>query len=315
MLAILFWFGLCFAQTVPEPVTSLKGVKVAITVDDVPAHGDPFPGIDRDAISRGILAALANNRVQGAWGFTNEVWDANELAIFEEWLSAGYPLGNHTHSHYDLNQVSTRTFTADIARQDRLLASLAKFSPLIAKRKMFRYPWLDEGSSLARRNQIRRYLFSKGYRVAEVTIDYSDWSWTDAYARCRTQNDQKSIEWLLGHVDDAAHRYLSRSVEMARRLFNRDVNQILLVHIGAFDALTLDGILRDWRSKGVEFIPLEEALADPIYQINPDIAYKGGMTFLMQMARARNLDTRPFLDSTYTTEVLSKVCADSTAPH
>ena len=314
VLAILSWTGLCFAQAAAPAGASLRGVKVAITVDDLPAHGDDFAGIDRDAISRGILAALADNHVEGAWGFTNRVWDASELAIFKEWLGAGYPLGNHTYSHYDLNQVSTPAFIADIARQDRLLASLAKVSPLIGKRRMFRYPWLDEGSSLARRDTVRRYLLGKGYRVAEVTIDYSDWSWTDAYGRCRTQNDQKSIQWLLAHVNDAADRHLNRSVAMARKMFNRDINQILLVHIGAFDALTLDGILREWKSKGVEFISLEDALADPIYQVNPKLAYTGGMTFLMQLAKVRNLDPHALIEPTYTADALSKVCSEPSAP-
>ena len=92
-LALVVWTGPSSAQTTPQPVTSLKGVRVAITVDDLPTHGDPFPGIDRDAISRAILAALANNNVKGAWGFTNEAWDEKEMDILREWLSGGLPAG------------------------------------------------------------------------------------------------------------------------------------------------------------------------------------------------------------------------------
>ena len=313
-LAVLVSGCPCFAQSTPPSATSLRGVKVAITVDDLPTHGDPFPGIDRDAISRQILAALADNHVKGVYGFTNQAWDASKLAIFKEWLDAGYPLGNHTYSHTDLNRVGASAFNADIARQDQVLASLASLSPLIARRRIFRYPFLDEGDTLARRNEVRRYLFGEGYRVAEVTIDYLDWTWTDAYTRCRINNDQKSIQWLRAHVNEAADRYLSHSVEMARKLFNRDVDQILLVHLGAFDALTLDGILREWRSKGVQLISLEEALTDPIYRINPNFASDGGLTFLEQIGEARKLDTRPFTETTYTIESLSKVCAQPAAP-
>jgi peptidoglycan/xylan/chitin deacetylase (PgdA/CDA1 family) len=314
-LAVVFSTGRSSAQTTPQPATSLKGVKVAITVDDLPNHGDPFPGIDRDSISRSILAALANNHVKGAWGFTNEVWDEKEFDILKEWLSAGYPLGNHTFSHLNLDEVDVHTYTSDIAHQDQILGSLANFSPLITKRKMFRYPFLTEGSSLAKRNEVRQYLFSQGYRVAEVTTDYLDWTWTDAYKRCRINNDAKSIDWLRAHVNDAADRYLSLSVEMARKLFHRDVDQILLIHIGAFDALTLDGILREWRSKGVKLIPLEEALKDPIYKLNPNLPYEGGLSFLEQIAEARNFDTRPFVENTYTIESMKKVCQQPTPAH
>jgi peptidoglycan-N-acetylglucosamine deacetylase len=312
-LMALSWATLCSAQTMPHSTASLKGVKVAITVDDLPTHGDDFPGIDRDAISRDILRALADNNVKGAWGFTNKAWGANEVAIFKEWLSAGYPLGNHTYTHPDLNHVSVRAYTSNIARQDRLLASLANFSPLIAKRKVFRYPYLDEGSTLAKRNAVRRYLSSNGYRVAEVTVDYMDWAWTDAYSRCRDQKDEKSIEWLRAHVNEAADRSLIDSVGMAKKLFNRDIDQILLIHIGAFDALTLDGILREWRSKGVILIPLEEALADPVYQINPNLTYDGGLTFLEQVGEARKFDAEAFTETTYTMESLAKVCKQPNA--
>jgi peptidoglycan/xylan/chitin deacetylase (PgdA/CDA1 family) len=314
-LAVVLWTGRSSAQTIPHPVTSLKGVKVAITVDDLPTHGDPFPGIDRDAISRAILAAFANNDVKGAWGFTNEAWDEKEFDILKEWLRAGYPLGNHTFSHLDLDKVDVRTYTADIAHQDQILGSLANFSPLIAKRKMFRYPFLAEGSSLAKRNEVRQYLFSQGYRVAEVTTDYLDWTWTDAYRRCLINTDAKSINWLRAHVNDAADRYLSLSVDMARKLFHRDIDQILLIHIGAFDALTLDGILREWRSKGVKLIPLEEALKDPIYKINPNLPNEGGLSFLEQIAEARDFDTRPFTENTYTIESLKRVCEQPTPAH
>lgn len=313
-LTVLLAGGPCFAQSTPWSATSLSGVKVAITVDDLPTHGDPFPGIDRDAISRQILTALADNHAKGVYGFTNQAWDASELAIFKEWLGAGYPLGNHTYSHANLNRVGASAFTGDIARQDRVLASLASFSPLIARRRIFRYPFLDEGDTLARRNDVRGYLFGKGYRVAEVTIDYLDWTWTDAYTRCRINNDQKSIQWLRTHVNEAADRYLSHSVEMARNLFHRDVDQILLIHIGAFDALTLDGILREWRSKGVQLISLEEALTDPIYRINPNLAYDGGLTFLEQIGEATKFDMRPFAETTYTIESLNKVCRQPTEP-
>ena len=54
--------------------------------------------------------------------------------------------------------------------------------------------------------------------------------------------------------------------QVAKRL-GRDIPHILLIHVGAFTALTLDAVLKDWRSRGVEFISLEEALADPSIRV------------------------------------------------
>jgi hypothetical protein len=158
---------------------------------------------------------------------------------------------------------------------------------------------------------VRNYLLKKGYLIAEVTIDYHDWAWTDAYTRCVSEHDAKSVAWLKAHIVDSAERYLRNSKGLAKLLFGRDIAHILLVHDGVFDAIMLDTILRDYRKNGVEFITLEEALADPVYSINPNHAYTGERTFLEQLAEARNLNISPFVDKQYTEDRLSDICKQS----
>jgi peptidoglycan-N-acetylglucosamine deacetylase len=287
-----------------------RPIKVAITVDDIPEHGDLPPGISREDVSRGILKALKENGVDHAYGFTNGSFmddSPEEIGILKEWLIAGYPLGNHTYNHPNLNSVTTSSYIADIAKQDRLLQTLATVSPLIQKRHMFRYPFLDEGSTLEKRNAVRAYLSGNGYRIAEVTIDYFDWAWTDAYARCVAKHDKKSIKWLKDHVAESADRHLHDSSANAKLLFNRDIAQILLVHIALFNALTLDKILKDWRAQGVQFVSLDEALSDPVYATNPNLAYEGGRSFLEQVAEARKIELKPE-DPAYSIESLNKIC-------
>ncbi len=285
-------------------------VKVAITVDDIPEHGDLTRGISREDVSRGILKVLKENGVDRAYGFTNGTFmdDApEEIDILKQWLVAGYPLGNHTYSHPDLDKVSARSYIADIAKQDRLLSTLASFSPLIQKRHVFRYPFLDEGNTIEKRDAVRAYLTRNGYRIAQVTIDYADWAWTDAYARCAGKHDNKNIEWLKNHVGDSADRHLRDSEKNARQLFKRDIPQILLIHIALFNTLTLDKILKDWRAQGVQFVSLDEALSDPVYAINPNLTYEGGRSFLEQIAEARKIEIIPD-DPTYSTERLNQIC-------
>jgi peptidoglycan/xylan/chitin deacetylase (PgdA/CDA1 family) len=231
-----------------------------------------------------------------------------EIAILKQWLAAGNPLGNHTYHHSDLDKMSARAYTSDIEKEDRLLESLAPFSPLIQKRRMFRYPFLNEGNSLAKRNAIRTYLSRNGYRVAQVTTDYYDWAWTDAFTRCSDKGDTKSIAWLKSHVVDSANIHLRDSNRIASRLFDRDIPQILLIHVGVFDALTLDGILRNWREQGVQFISLDDALVDPVYAFNPGATYENGRNFLEQTALARKISLDAFEDSTYSIERLAQIC-------
>jgi peptidoglycan/xylan/chitin deacetylase (PgdA/CDA1 family) len=287
------------------------GTEVAITVDDIPEHGDLLPGVSREDTARGVIKVLTDHGMTHVFGFANGdfmIENPQELGILKMWLRAGYPLGNHTFSHPDLNDRSAKTFIANIGRQNRLLATLTSDSSLVKERYMFRYPFMNEGNTLGKRNAVRAYLASAGYRVAEVTVDYNDWSWTDAYARCLIQNDGKSIAWLKGHIVDAAVLHLRESNSISKRLFGRRIRQILLIHDGWFDALTLDGIIKRWRALGVRFIPLEAALVDPVYEVNPNLAYDNRLTFLKQIARSRHVDIGDLEDQAYTIDRLSEVC-------
>jgi len=102
------------------------------------------------------------------------------VQVLKAWVDGGNYLGNHTYSHLDLAKVTAEQFIADIEKMDRVLRSLASPAPIV---KMFRYPYLSEGDTLEKRNKVRDYLNSKGYRIAQVTVDFADWAWTDAYMR------------------------------------------------------------------------------------------------------------------------------------
>lgn len=294
----------------PDPKAPLEPMAVAITVDDLPAHGETLPGITRlDIISR-VIEALTASRVGEVYGFTNGGsldGRTDDAAVLRAWLKAGYPLGNHTATHMDLTASSAQAFIADIERADRLVASLAPISPTVKDRRLFRYPYLREGETEQKRNAVRDYLLNHGYRIAPVTIDYSDWAWTNAYTRCHANADGQAIAWLNQHVVEAARRSLRHARQLARRVVGRDIKHILLIHAGLFTGLTLPDVLNAMKADGVAVIDLERALADPVYQINPKVATQQGMTFLEQLARMKGISD-PGADDAYTPEKLERVC-------
>jgi hypothetical protein len=93
--------------------------------------------------------------------------------------------------------------------------------------------------------------------------------------------------------------------------FCRNHTNILLLHIGAFDALMLDDLLTAYENQGVKFITLGEALDDPAYNINPNIAKKKSDTFLAQMMLAKKIpipDSINNLLSSIPEDKLDKIC-------
>jgi peptidoglycan-N-acetylglucosamine deacetylase len=315
--ALIFAVILAFAASsragskAPASNESLDGTRVAITIDDIPDHGDLPPAMSRTDVAVGLIKILKDNRIDNAFGFTNGYFmpeNRQELGIFKLWLNAGYPLGNHTFDHPNLNQVGAKEFIANIAKQEQLLATFSNVSPLIKERFMFRYPYLDEGDTLRRRTRVRSYLAEHGYRIAEVTTDYYDWAWTDAYTRCLSAHNQKAIDWMKAKIGDSADQHLRASNAISMRLFGRRIPHILLMHDGAFDVVTLDSILKHSRAEGVQFISLKEALADRVYEINPNYAYKDGLDFLEQIAASRHVDISDLEPAAYSIDQLNDLC-------
>src|SRR5262249_49237847 len=63
------------------------------------------------------------------------------------------------------------------------------------------------------------------------------------------------------------------------------IPQILLIHFNPFTASTLGRILEHWRKEGVQFVSLEDALAQPIYRFDPKSYHRDGAPFLDQVAK------------------------------
>jgi hypothetical protein len=156
--------------------------------------------------------------------------------------------------------------------------------------RWIRYPYLREGETVAKRRAVRDYLRNRGYRIAQVTIDWEDYLWNSPYARCVDKNDAKSIEWLRTSYLSTASMFIDGSREMARRVYGRDIDHVVLLHLGAFTAAILRPTLDLLRNKGLSLVTLEEAQRDLAYASDPDIGSTNGGTLLEQLMDARKLN-------------------------
>jgi len=272
--------------------SAAAATELAVTFDDLPATGPLPPGMTRLSIVTRIIDVLRQHATPGVYGFANggQLPGSPELQeVLRAWRQAGFELGNHTYSHADLSRVSADEFVADIERNESVLAPL---SPAGAA-KYFRYPYLHEGNTPEKRGAVRRWLASRGYTVAQATVYFEDWAWNDVYARCVARKDERAIERLKEMFLDVAKVRLAWSRELSARLFNRQVKHILLLHVGAFDAVMLDELLRVYRDDGVTLIGLESAVQDPAYAMKLDLGGDRDRTFLLHVAQATGVEVPP----------------------
>jgi lysophospholipase L1-like esterase/peptidoglycan/xylan/chitin deacetylase (PgdA/CDA1 family) len=247
---------------------------IALTFDDIPAHGPLVLGQTRRDVIRGIAGALAAAKAP-AFGFLNAGFGLDDPAGAAQataaWRRAGLPLGNHTYSHGNLDQVGAEAFAADVARNEAPLAAAAKGTDW----HWFRYPFLSEGGTPAIRDAARATLKARGYRVAAVTMSFNDFAWNAPYVACTAKRDTAAIRTLVaGFLADARTAALGARAR-AKAQLGRDVPYVLLMHAGSFDARMLPRLLNLYREMGFRFTTLAEAEADPYYEAAVDLSLPG----------------------------------------
>ena len=247
-------------EQLPAPAKT----RVALTFDDLPAHGPVPTGLTRLDIAKSIIGTLQKYGAPPTYGFINArqlEGTPADIDVLKAWRAAGFPLGNHAYSHMDLHANTAEAFAQDVLANEAMLRSLMGEGDW----RWFRYPYLREGDTPEKYRAARAALAANKYRIAQVTIDFSDYAYNDPYARCLARKDADSIEWLKGSYLDRAQQSLSRGKELAQAIVGREIKHVMLLHIGGFETVMLPRLLDLLKDRGFELTTLEDAQSDEIY--------------------------------------------------
>ena len=253
--------------------------RVAITIDDGPVVGEMTDLVRFQRVSAGLIGSLAAERVP-ATIFVNERQlnvagqrDAR-AAVLEQWLDAGFDLANHTYSHPSLNKVPLWQFADEVVKGEVIMR------PLLERRgrklEWFRYPFLHSGLSGDVHQGIMDFLAQRRYRVAPVTVDYADYTFAGAF---RNQLATGNVE-IAHKIKDAYLNQVNVGFEYAEKtsveVFGYEIPQILLIHCNELNSLTLRDTIARLRTRGYQFITLDEAMKDAAYERPDTFAGPGG---------------------------------------
>jgi peptidoglycan/xylan/chitin deacetylase (PgdA/CDA1 family) len=284
--------GMCAAQ------------KLAITFDDLPANGELPPGVTKTETAKNVLEILKTWRMPPTYGFVNAIrLEGNDdgAEALKLWAAAE-PVGNHTYSHMDLEKNTAEAFERDLAEDEPVLELLdAK-----GNWRWLRYPYLHEGDTVEKRRAVRDYLKAHGYRIAQVTLDWEDYLWNFAYARCAAKNDAKSIEWLRSSYLSTASEFLDLGREQAKLIYGHEINYVLLMHLGAFSSTILPEALDLLEKKGFKLVTLEEAESDPAYDDDLNAGLKDAGSMLDQWMQVKQIKYPEHAEKPY--KELQSIC-------
>jgi peptidoglycan-N-acetylglucosamine deacetylase len=274
-------------------------LKIALTFDDLPVNGATPLGKKPSDFARDTIKVLKKHRIPPSYGFINakqlERSPDGALAL-KIWVQGGHPLASHTYDHLSLTRNSVEEFQRQILHNEpplELLMPPEAFGGRDGKAKhtwrWFRYPYLHEGDTLEKRRAIRAFLQANGYRIAQTTLDFEDYLWNSAHARCWYKKDEESIRWLRESYRQAARDFLRLGVDNSRKVFGRDIHHVLLLHLGSFSSHILPDLFRILDEEGFDIVTLEEAQSDPAYEYDPDIARPNGGTLTDFGMQAKNV--------------------------
>lgn len=276
------------------PPAAAPARRIAITFDDLPVVSRGFTSsADHERITRQLVATIRAHGIP-AIGFVNEgklyrddVLDEREVDLLRQWVRAGLELGNHTYSHVDLHTVPLPAYLDNIARGDevtrRVLAAAGR------KPRWFRHPFLHTGRTLDARKQVDSVLADRGYRVAPVTVDNSDYIFAAAYDAALARGDSTEAHRVAGEYFLYMERVVAFYEAQSMTIVGREIPHVLLLHANLLNADRFDALARMLERRGYAFASLDEVLADSVYRSADTYVGPAGITWLHRWALTRGL--------------------------
>jgi peptidoglycan/xylan/chitin deacetylase (PgdA/CDA1 family) len=209
-----------------------------------------------------IRKQLKDNHVQAVWFVAGKSMDSKEgKELLQKWVVDGHIIANHTYSHFNYNDslISCKTFIQDIQKCDSLIGSYKNYS------KIFRFPYLNGGNTISKRDSLNYFLLQNDYKQGWVTIDNAEWFLNNRLIQYLKQNPDADIsrfkDYYVNNIFEMAEYYNRVSLKNNKR----QIKHILLLHFNLTSALFLNDLIEKFKNEGWIIDNYNDAIHDEIY--------------------------------------------------
>jgi hypothetical protein len=120
------------------------------------------------------------------------------------------------------------------------------------------------GNTQEKHDIVQDYLVRNGFTAAPISIWFFDVEFIAPHLRALKSGDTEAVAWLRKAFTDTAEQQFRVQAAAARAMFGRDPVHIWLIHGTPLAADCLGAILDRFAAANVEFVSLEDAMADPM---------------------------------------------------
>lgn len=251
------------------PFDNVAAKRIALSFDDAPRGDGPrFTGDERAKVLIDTLSAAQTGPVVFfvKTGNLNRPGGAERIASYAK---AGHLIANHAHSHHWLNRADTAEYIADVERAEILLERFDN------RRAWFRYPYLDEGRSVQKRDAVVDALQRMEIRNGYVTVDNYDWYLESKWQKAAKEGRSVDIDALRKVYVDLLLGAVEFYDELAVRTLHRSPVHVLLLHENDVGAMFVGDLVSALRQNGWDIVSPDEAYRDPVANQVPETLKTG----------------------------------------
>ena len=236
---------------------------MSITIDDAPTG---ISYLQDDTTSMGnILKCLQKFGIKNAVAFViGQTAEGNEK-ILENWLDAGYELGNHTYYHQISSELSAKNFGLSVMKCDSLLREIGAFDKN-SNPRWFRFPHLNGGDTFEQRKEFSLILNDLNYRVAPASADIHDYHFDQLLASEPIDDDPIRLGKIYGRYFKVATESIFHYKRIIDASNGTDTPIIIFFHFGLASANKLSEILTYLDRHQTEWLDLSTACSHQLYR-------------------------------------------------
>lgn len=240
----------------------LNGQEIALTFDDAPRRNEAyFTGAYRTEVLLKKLKKLNIHEV--AFFCVPSHFTMHNKHRITSYSKAGHIIANHSYTHPRCSKTNTADYIADIKKADNYLHGITNF------KRWFRFPYLDEGQVVSKRDSIRKALYDMSYRNGYVTVDTYEWYLN--YLLEQALKQQQAVNYSL--LRDIYINHIWSSIQfydsLAIATLGRSPRHVLLLHENDLTTLFITDLVELIRNEGWKIISPTKAYTDSIAYMEP----------------------------------------------